>query len=242
MNASSRQGISRKHVADVLAVAAVIVLATAIAAYSTRSGTAPASSSSLASSKSSSSTTSSLPSSTLSTSSGTGLCATAVESTPFAFKLQADSQSPALLCVQIYYYNQTSTLTLNPLNEVSILGMKTYPNGTNAVFNARSNFTMTSSAATITIGGQENQNEGAAVIFSITPNQGTSGKFGLNLGWLLPGKTQCNEEFVLLVGNGLPDYTYSTLCSMISGGSGGSASYPSGYIFTEITGATNSTQ
>lgn len=230
-----------------IVVVAVITLATVFTLYRSQLGSKSTTSGPFTTSSSISSTSSSLSSSTSpsysssTSSSGTGSCATSVSSTPFAFMLQAGSQSPAFLCVQLYYYNQTSTLTLNPLNEIAILGMKTYPNGTGAMFSAISNFTITTSLTSITIGGPSSQNEGATVTYSITPNKGTSGRFALNLGWLLPGKIECNEEFILLAGNGSPDYTYAGHCSMPTGGSSGSP-YPPGYVFTEVTGATNSTR
>jgi len=119
--------------------------------------------------------------------------------------------------------------------------MQTYSNGTTATFNAKSNFTITSQTPSISIGGPSSQNEGATISYSISPNPGTNGKFALNFGWLLPGKTQCNEEFVLVAGTGAPNFTYPGQCSNLTGGST-STPYPSGYVFVQIQSVTNSTE
>lgn len=241
-------GTSRRVIMGVVVILLVIALLATFAVYSSQpkgttsptvssmSSSATSSSSLSISSSVSSSTTQSISSSS-SSSSEAEPCSTPVNSAPYAFTLQSNSQSPALLCVDFYYYNQTSPITLNTFSQINILGMRSYPNGTGAMFNANSNFTITSSSPSITIGGPSNQNEGTAVTYSIAPKDGTNGMFALNIGWLLPGKTSCNEEFVLVAGSGSPNYTYAGLCSDISGGS----AYPAGYIFAEITGVTNST-
>lgn len=120
------------------------------------------------------------------------------------------TSSPAIICVQFYYYNSTGPLTLDLTNGLSIRA------GTLPPFDGASNFTVTASQDQLVIGGPTDSNEGTVVAFGVTAQLGASGTYQLglfsngsneyNLGSQSPDT--CGSYGQLVAGDGQPDYVY----------------------------------
>lgn len=123
----------------------------------------------------------------------------------------AGGSSPAIICVQFYYFNSTGSLTLNLTNGLSILAA--VPGKS---FDGGSNFTVTSSQAQLVLGGPGNESEGAVVAFAVTAKPGASGTYELSL--LRGGSNEyvlgsqepetCGSYGQLVAGGGQPNYVY----------------------------------
>jgi hypothetical protein len=167
-------------------------------------------------------------------------CSTAVQSAPGKWSLNVSSESPALICVSFYYYNQTSTLQLNTTSQLAVFGWPTNPTGTYFSFDASRNFTIDATPASVTLGGPENKNEGVIVTYSITAVPGTSGSFDLLTDAILPSGLNCHGDFELMVGTGLPDFYRGGSCALIPTDPTSWSAYPTGFVFEYFIGITNS--
>ena len=149
----------------------------------------------------------------------------------------AATTSPALLCVQLYYYSN-APLTINLTSALSIQALQYVFNNGVAVsrsFNGAPNFTISASQPLLTIGGPGDENEGAVVAYSVTAVAGASGTYPISLflakglsAWMFgsQGPESCGTYGQLVAGNGEPNYnqgfggciTYETQ-SLPAGGS-----------------------
>ena len=147
---------------------------------------------------------------------------------PFAFNMNQNSD--IYVCVRFFFYNSTST-SINPMSVISINEMTNNGEYRN---NAISNFTVTASPANITLGGPSNANEGAEAIYTIHANSNSNGTYVMNFGWVFsPRIIDCAVSYLLVVGNGSPDYSYYGGCVTVITTSG-STPLPQGIIFTEV--------
>jgi hypothetical protein len=179
----------------------------------------------------------------------------------------ASTGSPATICVQLYYYNQNATRTLNLTGAISVLAVQYVRNGsveTPRTFPGDSNFTITASQAGLVLGGPTNSNEGTLVGFTITAKPGASGTY--QLGFLpsayLKGNQapeSCGYYGQLLAGDGSPNYAQLLVHCITYNASYVSTSYVStsgssvmtivqdgyppvnGYLYFRVVGVTNST-
>ena len=94
--------------------------------------------------------------------------------------ISVGTNSPAIICLQLFYYNPSATLTLNLTAFLSIYAVQ-YGPGTVRSFSGDSNFTIMASQDQLVLSGPMNENEGAVVGFAITAKQGASGTYQLNL-------------------------------------------------------------
>lgn len=155
------------------------------------------------------------------------------------------------LCVRYFYYGSQRE-SINPIDQLTITGASN-----ETTFDGSSNFQITTSQTNMTLGGQENLNEGDLIIYSITAKPSASGTYVLSLGWLLPALEQCLPEILLISGNGLPDYSsYASMGGCITityaspyGQSQTNATttslpypYPPNYLFAQIVSITNATR
>ena len=175
-----------------------------------------------------------------------------------------------MLCIQLYYYNSATPLTLNLTNALSIQALQYIYNGSVGYprsFNGASNFSITTSQDLLVIGGPSNENEGTIVAYAVTAKAGASGTYQLGFltssslnTWMLGAQEpeQCGYYGQLVAGSGQPNYvqatgciTYSTTYASSSTGATSSSShltvpgipYPliSGDIYFRVVGVTNST-
>jgi hypothetical protein len=146
--------------------------------------------------------------------------------------------SPALLCVQLYYYSN-APLTINLTSALSIQALQYVFNngvGVSRSFSGASNFTISLSQPELTIGGPSNENEGVVVAYAVTAETGASGTYPLSLflagglsEWMFgsQGPESCGSYGQLAAGNGAPNYdqglggciTYATGNGSTSGSS-----------------------
>jgi hypothetical protein len=163
--------------------------------------------------------------------------------------LVAGTSSPAIICVQVYWFNSTTPMVLNATSLLEIEGNSPDP---------AANFTVAASTGQLTLGGPANASEGTVLAFSITATAGASGTYWLRVGgptWsqgaqLEPGELQvCGYNYDLVAGNGEPNYTagMTSLCIDISGGQqfsipGVGYTVPAGFLCYRIISVTNSTQ
>ena len=195
-------------------------------------------------------------------------CPSAQTPTPEFGTVTVGSSSPAIICVQFYYYPSDSftQLTLNLTDPFSISAPTVVPSGSlenTPWVDWGSNFTVTASQSQLVLGGRRIVNEGATVAFAVTAKPGTSGTFFLGflpsaivLGSYEP--QNCNYYGLLVAGSGLPKLgdtplciTYAMTSLSASTGTTGSSSiftlpgipYPllSGDVYFRIVGVTNST-
>jgi hypothetical protein len=122
--------------------------------------------------------------------------------------------SPALICIQLYYYNSTAPLTLNLTSAIQIEAQQ-YISSTSGgplysrSFNGASNFTIISSQNQLVIGGPSNESEGVFVAYAITAKPGASGAYQIGFdAWFLGSQmaSSCNSYGELAAGSGKPDY------------------------------------
>lgn len=147
---------------------------------------------------------------------------------PYSFKMNQNSD--IYICVRLFFYNST-TASINPISVISLSEMTNNGEYRN---NAMSNFTVSASPANITIGGPSNANEGAEAIYTIHSNSNSNGTYVLNFGWAFsPRIADCTTSYLLVVGNGIPNYSYYGSCITMTT-TGGNTPLPTGIIFTEV--------
>ena len=169
-------------------------------------------------------------------------CNLPVSSDPYSFVLKVGHSSPAYVCANLYYYNLTSPLRLNPATYVQVPGIHPSADGTLVSFDGTSNFTITSQPTSILIGGPNNTNEGVQVVFNITMKTGASGTYGINFGALAPEAVTCGMgDFTLIAGSGSPHYESPSTCYAYPRTGNQAFPYGMGIVFVQVTGATNST-
>jgi hypothetical protein len=107
------------------------------------------------------------------------------QSSGFGFGFVATGPvSPAVICVQLYYYNSVAPQTLNLTDVLSIQAAQYIPNGSvdyPRSFDGAPNFTISTSQAQMVIGGPSNANEGTTVAFAVNFKPGASGIYELGL-------------------------------------------------------------
>jgi hypothetical protein len=134
------------------------------------------------------------------------------------------TNSPAIICLQLYYYDPFAPLTLNMTAFLDIYAVQ-YGNGTVRSFDGDSNFTFTASQDQLVLGGPTNENEGVVVAVAITAKQGASGTYELNLRSQVQGGLYafrlgggsveiCGDYGEITAGNGMPDYSPGIHCSI----------------------------
>jgi len=164
--------------------------------------------------------------------------------------LAAGTSSPAIICVQVYWFNSPSPMVLNATSLLEIEGNPPDP---------AANFTVAASTDQLTLGGTANAGEGTVLAYSITAKAGASGTYWLRVG----GSTwnqgvqlgslelqECGYNDDLVAGNGQPNYVAGdvSLCIDISGGEptfsipGVGYQVPAGFLCYRIISLTNSTQ
>ncbi len=168
------------------------------------------------------------------------------------FTLVAGSTTPTILCMQLYYFNPTTSVTLNPLDELSILALQYIPNGSVSYprsFNGAPNFTVGVSQTQLVLGGPNNLNEGTTIAYSFEASPGASGTYQLGLSyWRLTSNepVSCGYFGALVAGDGKPNYSDIDHC--ITTGISGSPPIPGipyatadNFIYFRLVGITNST-
>jgi hypothetical protein len=78
--------------------------------------------------------------------------------------LAKGSGSSVNLCVRFFYYNSSTTITINTLNQLTIYS-PIQSSGT--LVNANSSFSISASTPQVEIGGPLNENEGSLVVYTI---------------------------------------------------------------------------
>lgn len=170
---------------------------------------------------------------------------------PWFGTLVTNSNSPAVICVQLYEFNSTSPITLNTTRLISIQGSQPIQGGRESV-NGAGNFSVVASQRQVVLGGPTNEGEGTVVAYAITAKPGASGTYSISLGGFELGSEpeSCGSNGELIAGNGQPNYaliggciTYSTTSAQ------GSFTIPGvGYnilsnnIYFRIISVTNSTR
>jgi len=206
-----------------LVVVVIVVAAAAFVSLSRRPSTSSTQSSSFSTSTTGQSSTSlsSVGQSSVSSRSQSSVVSTSITipaecsgtQPPIAFPtLFAGASSPAIICVQLYYFNSTGSLTLNLTNGLSIRA------AVPTSFDGASNFTVTASQAQLVLGGSGNESEGAVVAFSVTAKPGASGTY--ELGFFHDGSNEyvlgiqepetCGAYGQLVAGDGRPNYVYQS--------------------------------
>lgn len=178
-------------------------------------------------------------------------------------ELNASASQGTTICLQVYYYNSTASLTLNVGEGLLIWGTPTLSNGDIVSFSGASNFTIATSQNQLLIGGPNNENEGAIIVYTITANTGVSGSYFLGFikssapsSYMISSgiPVSCGQYAELIAGNGQPDYAQpATTCitftsaTATTGGSsahtipGASFPLPDGNLYFVIAGASDST-
>ena len=165
----------------------------------------------------------------------------------------AGTASPTLICVQLYYYNQNSTRTLNLTYALSIQAIQYVKNGSIGMprsFDGGSNFTVTASKPLLVLGGPTFENEGEIIGFNITAKPGASGTYQLNLfsssglgAFLLAGQQpeSCGDYGQLLAGSGSPNYAQMAIhCVTIATTSVSTGHpHPDGYLYFKVLGVSS---
>jgi hypothetical protein len=178
--------------------------------------------------------------------------------------LVVGATSPAIICVQFYWFSSTPPITLDAMSLAGIGGYtQAGPFGGNdgSPING-ANFTVAASQDQLLLGGPTNANEGTVVAYSITAKPGASGTYQVTVqGWQLgaQGVENCGPDgepvaVNLVAGNGQPDYVYSApgMCGAINvtgtnstqafSVPGVSYQIPSNVVLYRIISLTNSTQ
>jgi len=124
-------------------------------------------------------------------------------------KVIAGTRTPAIICVQFYYFNSTAPTTL----PISVMIQAAQPN---RAFSGDSNFTISASENQLVFGGPQEENEGAVVAFAVTAKPGTSGTYELSFSgnYMLASTepVECPYYGTLVAGNGQPLYVFPTGC------------------------------
>lgn len=158
---------------------------------------------------------------------------------PASFHL--DEKSTLTICVRFFYYGNLRTVDSSQFMQV------TANNSNQTDFSSENeNFTVVADSSTFQIGGTSYTNEGIIVTYQIQANANSRGSYMISsLGWLVPSNDECSPDYILVVGNGVPDYVLygSCITSPVTLRSFGNFSFdcPSSAICTEITGSDNQT-
>jgi len=170
-------------------------------------------------------------------------CNESVTSAPYwSFTLKANSDRPSLVCVAYFFYNSTAPFKIRTTNLIGVFGWPLHPTGPFTTFNATSNFTISASPAHLVLGGPTRMNEGVEVTYQIQAEPGVNGTFEAGVsGTLIPQEEGCSSDFLLSAGTGSPSYAGPDMCFLLPPGPSPSQPLPSGYLFTYLIGATNST-
>jgi hypothetical protein len=165
--------------------------------------------------------------------------------------LVAGTASPAIICIQVYEFNSTSTFVVNATSLLKIVG---YAPSSGQAIDAAANFTVAASLDQLTLGGPANAGEDTVLAFAITARAGASGTYQLGVqGFDLESQaTMCGPNGDLVAGSGQPSYLPSggvQECIVFNTSAGGSFSVPGvGYpvpadaLCYRIISLTNSTQ
>lgn len=157
--------------------------------------------------------------------------------------IHVQENSTAYLCVRFYYYNPNSTMTVNASDVFGIAGYETINSSFSRGFNASPNFTTSASPGNLTVGGSENLNEGAYVVYAIHANTDSNGTY--NYGFqaaYYPSLEDCNGLGEIVVGNGIPNYDVGFgSCTASITSSLNSEGFTNGTLYAEIVGVSNST-
>lgn len=147
---------------------------------------------------------------------------TGLSNTGFGFgDLLVGTSSPAIICVQLYYFGEP--LILNLSTALSITALYYVYNGSvgNPVsFDGSSNFAIVLSQASVRIGGSSNENEGIVIAYAIKSIQEASGTYELGFvssssqgRWMMGSEPEeCGYYGQLVAGNGQPNYVSPTHC------------------------------
>jgi len=135
--------------------------------------------------------------------------------------------SPAVICLQIYYYNAPfAPVTLNLTSAISIQAVQYIANGSGSsprTFDGMSNFTIVPSQSQLTIGGPKNESEGTVIFYAILSKPGASGTYELGLFpssslsvyMLGPQESEsCGVYGQILAGDGRPNYAQENVGCM----------------------------
>jgi hypothetical protein len=151
--------------------------------------------------------------------------------------LEKNPYNIASLCVKFYYYNSSSTITIEPLNQMTIFMPKL--GSATGIENVNSAFSISANVSEFQIGGPKNMNEGLAVTYNISPTGSTqSGSYAIALSsGLYPKDIICAYGIYinLQVGN-TTNTVGGSSCHYVPD----PADNP-GLIYSEIDGVTNST-
>ena len=139
-------------------------------------------------------------------------CAHAETPTPTGLlfgTVTAGTRTPAIICVQFYYFNLTTPTTLAP----SMMIQAVQPNRS---LSGDSNFTINTSEDTLIFGGPQDEDEGAVVAFAVTAKPGASGTYELSFSgdyMLTPIEpAECAYYGTLVAGDGHPLYVFPGGC------------------------------
>jgi hypothetical protein len=169
--------------------------------------------------------------------------------------LVAGARSPAIICVQVYWFNSTAPLVLNATSLLQIEGCEGCgtPGEGEQLSDAGANFTVAASVDQLLLGGPTNANEGTILALSITAKPGASGIYQLALQRAQlesEGGYESCPNGDLVAGNGQPNYVPpNEICLpiIITGGTqfsipGLGYTAPGGVLLYRIISLTNSTQ
>jgi len=161
----------------------------------------------------------------------------------------AGTRTPAIICVQFYYFNSTTPTTLAP----SMMIQAVQPNRS---LSGDSNFTINASENSLVFGGPQNEDEGAVVAFAVMAKPGASGTYELSFSgnYMLTSTepAECAYYGTLVAGDGQPLYVFPSGCITyeVTGTSTGNLlsipgiQYPilTNTLYFRIVGAINSTE
>ena len=163
---------------------------------------------------------------------------------PEASSFHLSEKSTLTICVRFFYYGNLTKINSSQIMQV------TANNANHTDFtNEDENFTVIGNPSTFQIGGASNLNEGLVVTYQIQAHPNSQGSYMFSsLQWLVPSNAECGPDYVLIVGNGIPDYVLFGTCIGMTNSSNvlrtfdNSSFYcPSSDICTEITGSDNQT-
>jgi len=156
--------------------------------------------------------------------------------------LSLHQNSTGYLCVRFYYYNLNSTMSLNASDVFGIAGYRSLNSSFSNGFDAITNFTISTSPGAITLGGPQNLNEGADVLYAIHANPDSNGTY--NYGFhatYYPILETCNGFGPLVVGDGSPNYNVGFgSCTTPLTNPLNSEGFINGVLFVEVVGIMNS--
>ena len=144
-----------------------------------------------------------------------GLCTTQYSNgVHFNSKFVVGENSTLTICGRLFYYgSQVKTFNSSNFLSLSAANLTGYIGG-----NADSKFDIGVNPSSISIGGNSDLNEGIVLTFYIHPHPNTSGTYMLNaFGWMIPDDRACAPDYLLVVGNGVPNYVLYGSCIIVTG-------------------------